>query len=45
MSFINREIDQKLCEECKYKFSAYIDGYGVFMLDDLIVVGTSKIRW
>ena len=30
MSFINREIDEKLCEECEYKFSSYMDGYGVF---------------
>ena len=30
MSFINREVDEKLCEKCEFKFSAYMDGYGVF---------------
>ena len=30
MSFINREVDEKLCEKCEYKFSAYMDGYGIF---------------
>ena len=30
MSFINREVDESLCDQCEYKFSAYMDGYGVF---------------
>jgi len=30
MSFINREVDEKLCDKCEYKFSSYMDGYGIY---------------